>query len=160
MTMNLGLKMGGGASLEGTATETDVLVGKTFYNTDAGEIRTGTYYHGCVKLGNATSYNIKNLYPTIYDTLTTDNFIVQMTAGSSTKSGTSGRADDAENRTRCWAGISNITKSYNATTGVFTRGGGVVSGYGYLVNAGGGETDSAARSSTSNTPTYETWMYW
>lgn len=116
--------------------------------------------HGCVELGTAASYNIQTLYPSLYSKLTSANFIVEMTAGSTSYSKTSGRADGAENRTRVRATINSITKSYNASTGVFTRSGGTVTGYGYLVNAAGGETSSKARSSTSNTPTYTTWMYW
>lgn len=114
--------------------------------------------HGCVCLGTAATYNIKSMYPAIYKKLTAANFIVQMTAGASGYSPTSGRADAAENRTRVRASISNITKTYYPSSGVFTRTGGTVTGYGYLVNAAGGETESDARSSTSASPTYETWL--
>lgn len=68
MAMNIGLKMGGGVTLEGTAEANDVVSGKTFYNTDAGEIQTGTlaqtdtYTYASDSTGGTIDMGVQNRY--------------------------------------------------------------------------------------------------
>lgn len=71
-----------------------------------------------VSLGSGTSFNIKNLYPTLYDKLTADNFFFRT---ADTASGTNGIRMNANATSREYAGFAvGIAKSYDSSTGVLS----------------------------------------
>jgi len=77
-----------------------------------------------VELGTATSYNIKSLYPGLYDKLTNDNFYYRM-GGSSTSIPAN---CDGECFDRSSATYTQPNVTYNQETGILTCGNGSLTG--------------------------------
>ena len=63
MAENICIKEGGSSLLEGNATPSDVANGKTFYNNDPSEIRTGTHIPAITKMEVAEPFNY---YSSVY----------------------------------------------------------------------------------------------
>lgn len=76
-------------------------------------MKTRVYY-----LGTGTSFNIKNLFPDDYTSLTSDNFIIGVT--NKPEGGGAGAGGDGYSGSVATGGSSSFTlsKSYSASTGV------------------------------------------